>query len=189
MKGIIQTMMNKKYKVLALFGESGNGKDYIQRELIRLFPDQTKGIVSCTTRPRRDYEVDGKDYYFMTVSVFGEKVLNGTMLEATCFNDWFYGTAIEELECNKINIGVFNVEGIRCLISDSRLDVIPIYITASPKTRLMRALKREDNPDCHEICRRFLADEQDFADLDFDYIIFDNDAYAGDITKLFNFIN
>lgn len=188
MKGIIQTMMNKKYKVLALFGESGNGKDYIQKELIAAFPDQTKGIVSCTTRPQRDYEIEGVDYHFLNLATFGEKVINGDMLEATCFNDWFYGTAIDELDINKTNIGVFNVEGVKCLLQDPRLNIIPIYISASPKTRLLRALKREDSPNCHEICRRFLADEQDFADIDFDYIEFNNEIYENDISKLFNFI-
>ena len=48
-----------KIKVVALFGKSGAGKDTIQRYLIDTYPNDTKSIVSCTTRPKRDYEQDG----------------------------------------------------------------------------------------------------------------------------------
>lgn len=159
-----------RYKILALFGESGTGKDTIQKWIVSNIPE-VKGIVSCTTRPKRDYEIDGVDYHFLTPDVFGEKILDGTMLEATSFNNWFYGTPLEELDKNKINVGVFNLQGIECLLEDSRLQVIPVYICASQKERLLRALTREENPNCTEVCRRFLADEKDFDDIPFDDFI------------------
>ena len=96
------------------------------------------------------------------------------MLEATVFKGWGYGTPLEALKQDKINVGVFNPEGIECLLADSRLEVLPIYIYAPDKVRLIRALNRELNPDCAEICRRYEADERDFRDIDFDYSIFDN---------------
>ena len=88
------------------------------------------------------------------------------MLEATSFRDWFYGTPIESLDKDKINIGVFNIEGIKCLVEDNRLEVYPILIDAPDKVRLLRSLNREEKPDCIEICRRFLADEKDFSEID-----------------------
>ena len=100
------------------------------------------------------------------------------MLEATSFRAWMYGTPLDSLDKNKINIGVFNIAGIECLMEDPRLEIVPIYVEVSPKNRLMRALTREENPDCHEICRRFLADVQDFAKLEndsFDYYSINND--------------
>ena len=78
-----------KIKVVALFGKSGAGKDTVQRYLIDAYPNDAKGIVSCTTRPKRDYEQHGVDYHYLTTEKFAEKVLNGEMLEATEFNDWF----------------------------------------------------------------------------------------------------
>lgn len=57
--------MEKKIKIVALFGKSGAGKDTIQRELLEFMPD-VHGIISCTTRPPREKEIDGKDYYFLT---------------------------------------------------------------------------------------------------------------------------
>ena len=123
-----------KIKVIALFGKSASGKDSIQRWIIKSFPSATHSIISCTTRPRRDYEEDKKDYFFLTNEEFTNKVLDGSMLEATEFNNWFYGTPIEALDKDKINIGVFNPAGIDALLSDSRIEVIPLYVLAPDKT-------------------------------------------------------
>ena len=167
-----------KYKIIALFGPSGVGKDAIQNRIASSYEDMHK-IISCTTRPKRDYEVEGQDYFFLEPIQFAQKVLDGSMLEATSFRAWMYGTPIDALDKDKINIGVFNIAGIECLLEDSRLEVIPVYVEVSPKTRLMRALSREQNPDCHEVCRRFLADEQDFAKINardgIDYYVIHNE--------------
>ena len=66
----------------------------------------------------------------------------------------------------------------------------PVYIYATDKMRLLRSLSREKNPNCHEICRRFLADEKDFDDINFAYITFNNNFDSLiDITKLLNQLN
>ena len=158
-----------KYKIIALFGESGAGKDTIQNWLVSNFPEETHKIVSCTTRPPRDYEENGKDYFFIDTEYFAQKVLDGSMLEATTFNGWGYGTPIECLEEDKINIGVFNIQGIDCLLQDPRLEVNIIYVRLSDKERLIRILKRELNPNCEEVCRRYLADKKDFDDIPFEW--------------------
>ena len=99
------------YNIIALIGKSGSGKDTIMKEIIKQKSDLHE-IISCTTRPKRENEIDGVNYYFLTPSEFTEKVLKYEMLEATCFNDWFYGTSYDSLDKNKINIGVYNTEGI-----------------------------------------------------------------------------
>lgn len=71
-------------KIIALFGPSGSGKDTLARYIINNV-ENTHEIISCTTRPKRDYEIDKIDYYFLTDEQFGEKVLNGSMLEAISF--------------------------------------------------------------------------------------------------------
>ena len=163
-----------KIKVIALFGKSGAGKDTLQNMMIAQNNNMHK-IISCTTRPPRENEVNGVDYYFMDEEEFSIKVIAGDMLEHTIFRNWFYGTPIQSLDPTKTNIGVFNIAGIRTLLEDQRLDVHPIYVQVSDKTRLMRALSREQDPDCKEICRRFLTDEEDFKDIDFDYKVFNNE--------------
>lgn len=168
--------MNNKITIIALFGKSGAGKDTIQNKIVSLYPNIFHNIISCTTRPKRDYEEEGKDYYFLTKEKFTQTLLNGAMLEATNFREWFYGTPIWALDENKVNIGVFNIAGIEALMADSRINLLPVYIKASDKTRLIRNLNREKDPDCQEICRRFQTDEKDFSDIPFRHLEFDNNS-------------
>ena len=150
--------------VLALFGKSASGKDSLQSALTQKFAN-CHPIISCTTRPMREGEHDGKDYHFLSIVEFTKYVLEGKMLEATCFRDWFYGTLEQDLLDNCLNVGVFNLEGVRTLLSNPDLIVYTVFVNASDKVRLIRALNREENPDCAEICRRFEADEKDFKDM------------------------
>lgn len=161
--------MENKYQVVALIGKAGVGKDTIQQATCKTHPEIFHSIVSCTTRPPREGEIDGKNYHFLSINDFTRKVLNGEMLEATEFRDWFYGTSIDALDPNKINLGVFNPAGIVALQESPEINLTVVYVDTPDKDRLMRYLKREDNPDCAEMCRRYFADEKDFSDLDFDY--------------------
>lgn len=189
--------MENKIKIIALFGKSASGKDTIQKNICSSVLGTHK-IISCTTRPKRDYEKEDVDYHFLTITEFTEKVLNGDMLEATDFNNWFYGTSIDSLNKEKINIGVFNIAGIEALAEDRRLQVIPIYVFANDKVRLLRSLNREQSPDCQEICRRFFTDEEDFQKLDFNFHIIENNIdfdrekildIIGDFDKYYNILN
>lgn len=163
-----------KIKIIALFGASASGKDTIQKWVVANY-DNVNSIVSCTTRPKRDYEENQIDYHFMSIEDFTKYLLNGQILEATDFRGWFYGTPIWALDPKSINIGVFNITGIEALLQDNRLEVYPIYVNASDKTRLLRSLNREKNPDCEEICRRFQTDKKDFSSINFSYFTIDND--------------
>ena len=151
--------------VVALMGKAGSGKDRTLAEILKRDKDNKfQKIVNCTTRPMREHEQDGVNYHFLTVDGFADKVVNGDMIEATNFNNWFYGTMLSTLSEDKINIGVFNPEAVEILQADKRLNVVVVYIEATNKERLLRQLNREDDPDCYEIVRRFKADEEDFND-------------------------
>ena len=158
--------MKSKYQVLALIGKSGAGKDTILKSTCHSHPLIFNPIVSCTTRPIRDLEVPGEDYHFISEIEFTDKVLRGEMLEATEFRGWFYGTPVNSLAHDKINIGIFSPAAVEALIDDPRLHVVVVEISCSDKLRLTRSLMREVNPDCREICRRYFADEEDFAKMD-----------------------
>ena len=138
-------MMNK-YKIVALFGEAGSGKDYILKNIMNT--TQAKKylheIVPCTTRPPREKEVDGVNYHFLSKP---EELVKQDLLEFTIFRSWWYGTPVSSLDNNKINIGVFNISGINQLIDNDCLDrvnCLPIYIKTFPKIRLLRQLQREN---------------------------------------------
>lgn len=162
--------------IIALFGKSGSGKDTILKYFKNKYPE-INSIIHCTTRPKRDYEEEGRDYFFLSHSDFTKKVLNGSMIEAYSFNNWFYGTGNESIKEDALNIGVFNIESLKCLMQQN-INILPIYIEASDKTRLLRNLNREENPDCKEICRRFESDNKDFNsyNLDFQYYIYMNES-------------
>lgn len=163
--------MNTKYTIIALMGKAGSGKDTILHALLKqpVFKNAAP-IVSCTTRPMRENEKDGIDYHFLTQSEFTDKILSGDMLEATVFNDWCYGTSLENLSKDKVNIGVFNPEGVGLLRSNENIKLTLIYIEANDKDRLIRQLSRENNPDVHEIIRRYSADEMDFSEEEIEYL-------------------
>ena len=66
------------------------------------------------------------------------------MLEATVFNTWCYGTSLKNLSKDKVNIGVFNPEGVEILRSKKdEINLTVIYIEANNKDRLLRQLNRE----------------------------------------------
>lgn len=169
------------YKIIALIGEAGTGKDSLMNAILALRPDFHE-IVNCTTRPRREGEVHGVNYFYYTPEQFGDMVLHDEMLECTVFNDWFYGTSFDSVRSDCINIGVFNPTAIEALIARPDVDVKIIKVCASPKTRLLRQLMRENNPWVDEIVRRYIADKSDFAEVEDDFDCLE--AWNGDGAKL-----
>ena len=164
-------------KIVAIMGKAGSGKDTILKRIIKKYPEKFNEIVSCTTRPPREGELDGINYHFLSVEEFTKRVLNGDMLEATEFNGWHYGTAKSALSEEKTNIGVFNPAGIYCLMEEKDIDLQVYFIQTQDKLRLMRQLSREEDPNIEEIIRRYGADKIDFEDVeDIDYISLRNNT-------------
>ena len=98
------------------------------------------------------------------------------MLEVAHFNDWFYGTSYETLRSDIINLGVFNPTGIETMLSMPNIELTVFYIYAKDKTRLLRQLNREEDPDCMEIMRRYRTDLMDFEILEFDHTVLPNET-------------
>lgn len=171
----------EKIKIIALFGPAGAGKDYLYKKLLEEYNDNINGIVSYTTRPMREGEKDGVEYHFVDDKEFHRQVQAGNMLEWTEFRLWFYGTGLDALDPNKINIGVFNIDGIRTLLKNNKIEVQPILISTSAKTRLMRQLQREENPDVNEIIRRYQTDAKDFLDIPFQFDMVINEDWNNEV--------
>lgn len=151
-----------KYKLIILFGKSGAGKDYLLKEVCKLYPNDLSPIISDTTRPPRLLlEQDGVDYNFITPEEFRKN----DYIEFSIFNNWYYGTRKDSLSIEKINIAVMNLDGINQIYMRDDLDIHLFYISCDDKTRLLRQINREKYPNIKEICRRFLSDEEDFKNI------------------------
>ena len=171
------------YKIIAIMGEAGTGKDSLMQAILKLKP-MFHEIISCTTRPMRQGEAEGVNYYYYTPEQFGDRVLHDEMLECTVFNDWFYGTSYDSVRSDCINIGVFNPTGVESLMARSDVDLKVVRVVAEDKTRLLRQLNREEYPDVREIVRRFNADWMDFDGVDEDIPAFK--IYNGEGSNLFH---
>ena len=154
-------------KVIAIVGKAGSGKDTILHCVMSKFHNQFHEIISCTTRPPREGEEDGVNYHFLSVDEFTERLLNGDLLEATEFNGWHYGTLKSDLVEGKINIGVFNPEGVLNLMESFGPELLVIEVLARDRERLIRQLLRETDPNVDEIIRRYKTDKEDFDNFHF----------------------
>lgn len=171
------------YKIVVFMGKAGVGKDSTMQQVLKLLTEkniisEVHEIVSCTSRPIREHETHGINYYYYHPDDFAMKIINDEMLEFTNFNNWWYGTSYDSVRSDGIvNIGVFNPSGVRQLLDRPDCDVTVYWVTTSDKQRLYRQLSREESPDVKEIIRRFNADEEDFADIDFDYTEVVNETF------------
>lgn len=144
--------------ILAICGKAGCGKDTLARHLSSC-PLGITNIISDTTRPPRVNEKHGVDYYFLSLSDFMLKESLGRYIEWTEFQGWFYGTPKDSI-CGKINVGVFNPQGIKSLYhlqKAQEYEVIPVYIKTPFWQRIQRYIKR-DGKFSFECIRRLFAD-------------------------------
>ena len=163
------------YKVIAFTGKSGAGKDLITSEI-----NETPGvvrIVATTTRPPRDGEINGIAYWFASEKEFINKLNNNEFFTNTSFRGWYYGTEYANLNKTDINIGIFTPKDIENLRQNKEIDLFVVEVVASDKTRLLRSLNRESDPDVKEIIRRFGADEEDFKNFKPDFTIMNETWY------------
>lgn len=155
-------------------GKSSCGKDTIYK---RLLADETLGLkrlVPYTTRPIRIKEIDGIDYNFVTEDQYLEIKSGGRVLEERAYNTvhglWRYFTVKEDSLVNSEDVFLYigTLEAYTSLCKALGNDMLlPIYVSVDDGERLSRALRREmkeATPKYAEMCRRFLADTEDFSD-------------------------
>lgn len=160
-------------KIFYLMGKSASGKDTLFRILREEFA-QLKTVTMYTTRPIRENERDGEAYFFVGEKRLKELKAAGRVIECrtyqTIAGPWHYFTVDDgqidvsrhsylmpgTLESYEKICAYFGKEALR-----------PLYIELDDRLRLERAIERERKqrtPNYREVCRRFLADEEDFAE-------------------------
>ena len=151
--------------ILAICGKAASGKDSLA-DFLSSCPLGITKIVSDTTRPKRPLEREGVDYHYVSTEEFIDGVENGRYLEWSEFRKWYYGTPIDAV-CGKINVGVFNMDGIAELYrlqKEGEYEVIPIYVKSHTFSRLKRYGSREGKLS-FECLRRFVTDTLDFQNV------------------------
>ncbi|MGN0399288.1 MAG: guanylate kinase [Blautia sp.] len=161
-------------KIFYIMGKSSSGKDTIYSRLLENKELGLGRVVLYTTRPIRDGEVPGKEYHFVDEEKFRQFWMQGKVIEArtydTIYGPWTYFTAddgqIRTEEKNYLAIGT--LESYRNMRAYYGKEMIcPIYIEVEDGERLKRAIAREEEqeqPHYAEMCRRFLADTEDFSE-------------------------
>jgi len=147
---------------IIIVGPGGSGKDFLRKKLtLRGF---TYGV-SFTSRPPRENEEEGVDYFCRDEEFF--EINKDIFLEIQSFNGWKYGISKGEFE--KKNLFILSPSGLRSLSKEDRSRSFVIYINPPLEIRSERLRKRNDADNTD---RRLAADNQDFFQfLDYDIII------------------
>jgi len=173
--------------LFCLLGKSGVGKDTLFSNILNdpVLGNALSPVVPYTTRPKREDETCGVHYHFVTESYMDELERRGKIIEKRQYNTvhgiWHYFTADFKLPLQRDYIIITTPHGSKKLAAKiGAQSMVIIQLQADDKTRLERAVLRENEqskPNYAEVCRRYLADEQDFADTDFSgFTVFEVDA-------------
>jgi guanylate kinase len=165
-------------RVIVITGPSGAGKGTLIRALLPRVPD-LELAVSATTRLRREGEVEGRDYYYLSEADFARRVANGEFLEhITYVSGQRYGTLREEVERigGEGRIAVLELETEGALkVAEELPGVVTVFVTA-PRAELERRLRERATESAGEIGERLdLAESQLLQASLFDYVVENDD--------------
>lgn len=157
--------------MILLVGKTASGKSTILKELIKMgyIP-----VVTYTTRPPREGEVDGVDYNFISDKQFEKFNEEDFFAETTSYEIddetiWKYGTAKKDLDNDKVEI--INPKGLKTLKHNKDLDITTFLLLTDEGNIWNRLRSRGDHSD--DAHRRIEADKKDFANINeyIDYAI------------------
>ena len=161
-------------RIYYLLGKSATGKDTLYKEILKRRP-KLRTVTMYTTRPIREGETDGVEYFFTGREELERQLASGKVIESrtyqTIAGPWTYYTVddgqfdvADDESC--LMIGTLESYEKMCAYFEAG-KMVPVYIEVPDGIRLLRAVKREKNqkkPNYREVCRRYLADEKDFSE-------------------------
>ena len=161
-------------RIYYLLGQSATGKDTLYKEILKRRP-KLRTVTMYTTRPIREGETDGVEYFFTGREELERQLASGKVIESrtyqTIAGPWTYYTVddgqfdvADDESC--LMIGTLESYEKMCAYFEAG-KMVPVYIEVPDGIRLLRAVKREENqkkPNYREVCRRYLADEKDFSE-------------------------
>lgn len=160
-------------KIMYFMGKSASGKDTIYKKVKELLKPTPKEIILYTTRPIRDHEENGREYFFVTDEEIVKMEKEGKIIEKrvyhTVYGDWIYATADDgQFDDSSVYMTIGTLESYLPLRDHfGKEAMIPVYLEVEDGLRLERAIARERTQKTakyEEMCRRFLADQADFSE-------------------------
>ena len=161
-------------KIFFVLGKSCSGKDTIFKKLKEDRQLNLNTVTGYTTRPMREGEINGVEYFFVNNEELEALKNQGKVIECRDYNTVYGVRSYFTVDDGQINLEKGNYLYIGTLESYEQMVryygkevVVPIYVEVETGERLTRAVNRErqqENPKYTELCRRFLADEEDFCE-------------------------
>ena len=160
-------------KIFCIMGKSSSGKDTLYQLLLNKEELHLSRIIPYTTRPRRRLEEDGREYFFVDEKQQQKMEEEGKIIELRSYDTvhgiWKYFT-VDDGQISFENHNYLMIATLeayeKMLLFFGKEVMVPIYVEVEDGIRLQRALDREklqDYPKYAELCRRFLADTEDFS--------------------------
>ena len=160
-------------RLFCIVGRGGTGKDTVFRALLADASLALRPVVAYTTRPRREFETEGREYHFIS-----EETLQKLRAARQVVEERAYTTAHGVWRYATVDNGSFDFSAASYLMIATpqalaalrahfgAFVVVPLYLNVEDGLLLRRLLRREArraHPDYEELCRRFLADRADFS--------------------------
>lgn len=187
-------MVNSKGTLFIVSAPSGTGKTTIVKRILREYPDIVFSV-SATTRKKRENEIDGKDYFFLTEDEFKYKIAGNEFAEWEKFYDYYYGTfrkyIDENLGAGKSVLLEIDVKG-ALKLKESYPEAVLIFISPPSFDELVNRLKNRQTEDETDLQKRIERAELELRLKDkFDYFIdnYEIEKAVADIKNLIENIN
>ena len=170
----------KKGALLLLSGPSGAGKSTLIQTILRHQKDVYFSI-STTTRPKREGEVDGRDYYFVSKEEFEKEIEAGMFLEWAKVHDNYYGTSLrpvmQALDAGKLVLFDVDVQGFMAIKKSSLSSLLTsVFVTTPSKEELRRRLAARGTDSEEVIAKRLQNALEEMAYMkEYDYILINSD--------------
>ncbi|WP_104695491.1 guanylate kinase [Helicobacter salomonis] len=167
-------MHTDAYRMLILAGPSGSGKSTLVKHLSAHCQDIYFSI-STTTRPKREGEIQGQHYYFVSEQTFLEGIAQQQFLEWARVHNYYYGTSMqpiqEALKANKLVLFDIDVQGHRS-VKALYPKATSVFITTKSAQVLQERLEQRATDSNEVIARRLTNAYQELQEIDqFDYVV------------------
>lgn len=171
--------MKKQGKIIVIVAPSGTGKSTLIKRLLKKI-DVIKWSVSCTTRPKREQEVHGQDYFFMSELEFKKKIEAKEFVEWAIVHSNYYGTSQSFLK-SQVDQGFFvlcdvDVQGTDSIKKIFKDDSVAIFIEPPSIEELEARLRLRGTESDEVIAERIRnAREEIKRKNDYDFVVINDD--------------